>query len=421
MHLSPLSLGHRSATSIRPIVSLVPLVVAALAMGAGCSSGGGTGGLSGYGGVAGGDGQGGGSGGGSGAGSGGTAGSSGGPSSGGSSGSSGGGASSSGSGGGTGSGSSSGGTTGGGSGTSSGAGSSSGGMTLGTSTWADGQTLAASVTISAGATVTIAPGASITVSPGVTITIDGTLTASSAPTHAKITGASWTGIVVASGGALSLDGVDLVNAGTAIEVAGGAKSAEYDDGTIQAATTPFQIDKGGAFGTKHATVAATAGSSSISGSFTASYLDYDSNGHAGITTLDPTAQLSIEDSKLHGSGPVADFLVSSAGAAKFHVAYTDISNVHCGFHFDTVTEFDVSYSNIDSNAFGFMLYGSGGAGPLSVTYTNLYSNSAYDYDTEGSNGPISFDHCYTADTTNPGTAVTTTNPQSAMIAGTGPR
>lgn len=155
--------------------------------------------------------------------------------------------------------------------------------------------------------------------------------------------------------------------------------------------------------------------------FTASYLDYDSNGHAGITTMDPTAQLSIEDSKLHGSGPTADFLVASAGAAKFHVAYTTISNVHCGFHFDTVSEFDVSYSNVEGNAFGFMLYGSGGAGPFTVTYSNLYSNSSYDYDTEGTNSPITFDHDYTADATNPGDAVTTTNAQTAMITGTGPR
>ena len=153
----------------------------------------------------------------------------------------------------------------------------------------------------------------------------------------------------------------------------------------------------------------------MAGSLTASYLDYDSNGHAGISTTTTAAQLSIEDSTLHGSGPTADFLVSSGGATKFHIAYTTISNVHCGFHFDSVSEFDVSYSNIEGNAFGFMLYGSGGAGPFSVTYSNLYSNSSYDYDTEGTNSPITFDHDYTADATNPGDAVTTTNAQTAKV------
>jgi hypothetical protein len=328
---------------------------------------------------------------------------------------------------GSGSGSSSGSGSGGGSGSSSGAssggsGSSSGGaaMTLGTGTWTDGQTLAESVIIGAGATITIDPAATINVGAGVTITVLGTLTASSAATHAKITGTSWTGIVVASGGTLSLDGVDLVNAGTALSLQKGG-NGEYDDGTITAATTPFSVDAGGALTTKHSVVAGTLGSTSISGSFTASYLDYDSNGHAGITTQDPTAQLSIEDSTLHGSGPTADFLVSGAGAAKFHIAYTNISNVHCGFHFDTVSEFDVSYSNIEGNAYGFMLYGSGGAGPFTVTYSNLYSNASYDYDTEGTNSPITFDHDYTADATNPGDAVTTTNAQTAKVTGTGPR
>jgi len=293
-------------------------------------------------------------------------------------------------------------------------------MTLGTGTWTDGQTLSESVIIGAGATITIDPAATINVGAGVTITVQGTLTASSATTHAKITGASWTGIVVASGGTLNVDGVDLVNPGTAIDLQKGG-TGEYDDGTITAATTPFDVEAGGTLTTKHSTVAGTLGSTTISGSFTASYLDYDSNGHAGITTMDPTAQLSIEDSTLHGSGPVADFLVSGAGAAKFHIAYTNITNVHCAFHFDTVSEFDVSYSNMDGNAYGFMLYGSGGAGPFTVTYSNLYTNTSYDYDTEGTNSPITFDHDYTADATNPGDAVTTTNAQTAMVTGTGPR
>ena len=295
-------------------------------------------------------------------------------------------------------------------------------MTIGTGSWSDGETIGTSVTIAAGATVTIDPAATVNMAPGVVITILGTLTASSATTHAKLTAASWGGIVVASGGTLQIDGVDLDNPATAIDVQKGAAAAEYDDGTINAATTPFDIEAGGALTTKHATVAGTLGSSSVAGSLTTSYLDYDSNGHEGISTTDPTAELSIEDSTLHGSGPVADFLVSSAGAAKFHVAYSTISNVHCAFHFDTLSEFDVSYSNMDGNAYGFMLYGSGGAGPFSVTYSNMYTNTSSDYDAEGTNSPITFDHDYAADTTSdPQKVVNVTNAQTAMVAGTGPR
>jgi hypothetical protein len=119
---------------------------------------------------------------------------------------------------------------------------------------------------------------------------------------------------------------------------------------------------------------------------------------------------------------VADFLVSAGGAAKFHVAYSDISNVHCAFHFDTVSEFDVSYTNIHDNAWGFMLYGSGGAGPLSVTYTNVVTNSAYAYGTIGSNGPITFDHDYVnGATSDPTSTVSVMNPSSGQVSGTGPR
>ena len=114
-------------------------------------------------------------------------------------------------------------------------------------------------------------------------------------------------------------------------------------------------------------------------------------------------------------------LIAQGGAAKFHVAYTTISNVHCGFHFDVVSEFDISYINDQSNAFGFMLYGSSGAGPFTVSYSNITQNSAYAYDTQGSNAPITFDHDYVTGTTNNGTAVSVTNAQNVAVTGTGPR
>jgi hypothetical protein len=319
----------------------------------------------------------------------------------------------------SGSGSSSG--TGGSSSSSSSGGGGGGGTTMtGNQTWTDGQTLPGSVTIAAGATVTISPGATVNVPAGAVITVQGTLTASSAtPTHAKLTGSSWGGIVVASGGTLTLDGVDMSGASSALDVQKGAMQAEYDDGTIDSATAPFVVEGGAALTTKHGTVTKAMGGTSITGSFTASHLDYDSNGHEGITTLAPDATLSIEDSTLHGSGPVADFLISS-GAATFHVAYTDIKDVHCGFHFNSITAFDISYTNVESNAYGFMLYGSGGAGPRTISYSNIDQNQVA-YDTEGTNGPITVDHCYVTGMVQNGTAVSVSNQQSATLTGTGPR
>jgi hypothetical protein len=274
------------------------------------------------------------------------------------------------------------------------------------------------VTIAAGDTVTIAPGAKITVAAGVTVTVAGTLTASSAtPTHAALTGSGWTGIVVASGGTLTLDGVDVSGAQTALDVQGGNAQAEYDNGTIDGATVPFDVEGGGSLTTTGVTVTNTQGGSQVAGSFKASHLDYDSNGNAGITTLDPQARLWIEDAKLHGSGPVADFLVSSGGAYSFHVAYTDISNVHCGFHFDTIGTFDIEFTNVHDNAWGFMLYGSNSSG--SVSFSNVVNNSHYAYETQGQNGPITFDHCFVTGMTTAGVMVSNAAPMTVM--GTGPR
>jgi hypothetical protein len=270
--------------------------------------------------------------------------------------------------------------------------------------------------------VTIAPGATVNLAASAVINVDGTLTASSATgTHAKLTGSSWTGISVASGGTLTLDGVDITGASTALATLTGATDAEYDDGTITGSATPFNIAKGTTLGTKHATVTGTLGTSRVAGAFVASFLDYDSNGNEGITTIDPTATESIEDSKLHGSGPVADMVVSATGAASIHIAYTDITNVHCGFHFDAIDAFDVSYSNIETNSFGFMLYGSSGSGTRSVTYSNVDQNQiAYDT-TSGNNGPITFDHDYITGTQNPADSVSVSNTATAAVTGTGPR
>jgi hypothetical protein len=298
-------------------------------------------------------------------------------------------------------------------------------MVSGTS-WSNGQSISSSLTIAAGTTVTIDPGATINMGSGVTVTVLGTLSASSASSHAKLTGSSWVGLVVGSGGTLNLDGVDITGASAALDIQGGG-TAEYDDGTIANSAATFNVAKAGSLTTKHATFSGAAGACNVAGSFTASFLTYTGGGSGffdGITTTDPTAQLSVEDSTFTGpgaNGPLHDMLVSNT-AAKFHVAYTSISHMHCGFHFNSLSEFDISYVNDDSEAYGFMLYGSGGAGPFTVSYSNLYSNAGDDYSTLGSNGPITFDHVYRNGMVDDvGMVVTVTNPESAMVAGTGPR
>jgi hypothetical protein len=269
--------------------------------------------------------------------------------------------------------------------------------------------------------MTVAPGATIAVATGTTITVVGTLAARSAsPTHAKLTGSGWNGIVVAGGGTLLFDGVDLVGASTALDIQKGAK-AEYDDGNIDASAMPFNVEAGGILTTQRSTVTRTQGGSQVAGTFTAAHLDYNSGDNSGIMTTDPAAMLSVEDSTLHGSGPSADFLISQGGAAMFRVAYTNISNVHCAFHFDMITSFDISYTNIRQNVYGFMLYGSSGLGPRTVAHSNIDNSPGIAYDASGQNGPISFDHCYVTGGVNGSNSVATTNAETMPVPGTGPR
>ncbi|MEO6574491.1 MAG: hypothetical protein ABIP89_11675 [Polyangiaceae bacterium] len=255
-------------------------------------------------------------------------------------------------------------------------------------TWATGKQITASVVIDSGATVTIAPGAVITCSAGVTISVKGTLTASSVAAHAKLTGTGWTGILVVSGGTLTIDGVDIVGATTAIESEG---TATFDHGALTGATTPFLVDIGGKISTTHSSVSSIQGNSTIKGAFVASYLDYDKSANEGILAQDPSATISIDDSTLHGSNG-GDFVVSQASTS-IHVGHTTISGAHCGFHFDSIGKFDITYVTDNTNSWGAMLNGSDN-GPNSITYSN-FANGSKDIDLQGSNGPLTMDHVYT--------------------------
>ena len=292
----------------------------------------------------------------------------------------------------------------------------------GAALWADGTFQTSAVTIAAGTTVVIAPGATVKMGAMVTIMVEGTLVAHSAcGTHARLawpTGAAAaTGIVVASGGSLVLDGVDVTGASAPLTVLGGA-TAQYDHATIDGAAAPFSVALGGALKTTGAAVVNTQGSSSISGSLVAGYLDYDANGNSGILGED-SAQIDISNSKLHGNGPIADMVISEGSTgASIRVSHTEIYDVHCAFHFEPVTTFDLSYMNIHNNAYGFMLYGSGPSGGT-VTYSNIDTSNLVAFDPAGTNGAITFDHCYVPRGAATG-PVAVSNPASSTVAGTGP-
>ena len=263
-------------------------------------------------------------------------------------------------------------------------------------TWSGDVHLTQAVTIAAGARVTIAPGTTITCDAGVAVTVLGALASAGSGARSLFVSEGWSGIVVAQGGSLALDGVDIENARAAIEVQTGAASARYDRGTIRASKAPFTVDAGATLVTAHSAVFAPLGPSHVLGALTASYLDYDANGFDGITTESDDATLSIEDSTLHGIDGITDMVASYTGAASIHVAYTTIEHVHCAFHLERVTSLDVSFVTAQADAYGFMMHGSLSAGTKSIHDSNFASNLEWGIHEEDAsiNGAIDVSGCY---------------------------
>lgn len=246
-------------------------------------------------------------------------------------------------------------------------------------TWADGKSISSSIDIAAGATITIAPGAKITVASGVTITVHGTLTADAKTNHASLSGSGWSGIVVASGGTLTLSGVDLSGAG--IETNAGDAKASYDYGTINGGA--FTVDKDSALTTDHAAFV-NGGSSTVKGTFTATFLDYAG---ADIMLTDVTANVSVADSKFTASG--GDFFISSAGAM-LHAEYSVITGSHCPFHVDSLEKYTFDHVATRNNQYGLMLYNTDQT-KNTISYSSFEDPN---FDQTGTANEVDIDHTY---------------------------
>jgi hypothetical protein len=301
-------------------------------------------------------------------------------------------------------------------------------------TWDSSKQLTTSVVIAPHAVVTIAPGATIHAAEGVGVTVRGTLTSAGGAQSAIASDTAtttWLGVLVDTGGTLSLNGVDLTNTSvSAIAVNAGSVSASYDNGTIGASAEPFSVQAGAKLTTSHATVKGALGTTRISGELDASYLDYDANQQDGITAENDNAVLSIEDSELHGvSGQSGDMIVSYLGAGTIHLAYTEIKNVHCAFHIERMTNLDVSYVNATTDSYGFMLYGSLSPGTRKIDSMNIDGELEWGIDEEDGmiNGPIAITNVYFGNNAygdyhlQTGTNISITQKATAPIANAHPR
>jgi hypothetical protein len=291
------------------------------------------------------------------------------------------------------------------------------GAEIGTETWADGKQIPASVTIKAGATVDIAPGATVTAAAGVSITVKGTLRVKASASHAKLGGANWKGIVIASGGALDVDGLDITNAEIGMWTQTGNLSAVMLGSSITNAATPFKMEPGSKLSVTKSTVAKSTGQSNIAGTFTASYLNYDKGSSEGLELNDPAGSMTISDSTLTGVGG-GDYVVSRAGAL-VKVEYSTITGSHCGLHFNAVDKFIIDHVSDDQNSYGAMLYGSG-AGPNQILSSNVRSTDK-DLDFSGTNGVTTIDKSFTGGKNTLASNATITNTATMPVPNAKPR
>lgn len=288
----------------------------------------------------------------------------------------------------------------------------SGGTTVQSDTWTGTKDVPANITIAAGQTVTISPGTTVTMGANVAITVLGTLKVDAATSHVKMTGASWQGLVIGPGGTLAADGLEMTGPASAIWTQKGNAGASLKDGVITA-QTPFKMEAGSTLTVDHTNVTATAGSS-IAGTFTATFLNYNKGGAPGLTLNDPLGTMSLTDSAFTGSGG-NDYLISDAGHL-VSIAYSTVSGSHCGFHFGAVDSFTIDHVSDQGNSYGAMLYGSKNGG--TITSSNFRTNSTVDIDfTKSANGTVTIDKSFL---TAP-TGITPTNMASAAIADAQPR
>ena len=289
-------------------------------------------------------------------------------------------------------GSSSGATSGSSSGSSSGGTAATGNTISADATWANGMTISEATTIAAGVTVTIAKGATINVAAGVVITVAGTLTATAGTPHAILTGTGWTGMVIPAGGTITADSLDITGAATPMDVTG---NATYDNATITGANTAIDVEINGTLSMTGATITGTLGESFINGAFTASHLDYERGPGEGVQIANAASVVKIDNSTFHGTGDVAGDMIISNACESLTMTYTAITGCHCAYHFGGITSFDIENMDINSDSYGFMMYGSSPtAGTRVFKNSNVETEAAAGIDESGTNGAITVSGVY---------------------------
>jgi hypothetical protein len=259
-------------------------------------------------------------------------------------------------------------------------------------------TLLNDTTVEAGVTLTIAAGTVLDAQTAKKISVKGTLliqgVAGQEVQIAPATGGAWAGFVVETGGSADIayvTGHDVAN---------------------------FLYSKSGSTATiDHVTMTNAGKATQVEGMVTITKSSFQ--GNTGINVL-TTGNISATDSTFQGTS--GDTIVQTGGTLVLdHIAVGSSStgNDHCAMHINAGSDVTVSYSNIMDTTVGLMIGGTDGASYSYNNFSNLTNLEDISSDTLNSNG--TFDHNYITGTVPNIPGITFTNPEAAMIPGTGPR
>ena len=293
--------------------------------------------------------------------------------------------------------------------------------------WKDGVELTGAVSIYPGSTVDIAAGATVKCSPGIRVIVGGTLRkAAGARSKISCAGDGWTGLVVAQGGKIELEGFDIENASVGIETTEGAGDSTLTDTTIKNSVRPFLVGKKSKLTlTKVNAIAPrtppadTVSISDVKGVLVASRLEYDAGPNEGVSIKDG-GEATIEDSRIYGSNGFD--MVSTYGAKSLKLSYSILSGAHCGPHIEGVDSFTIDHVTSEKNTYGLTIFAAG-AGPNIVKDSNISGTAAW-LDLQGEHGPLTFENVYYSGGKEQiqNTSPPTLGPKpTAPISGAGPR
>jgi hypothetical protein len=257
-------------------------------------------------------------------------------------------------------------------------------------TWSGNVRLLSTVTIYAGATVTIEPGTTVSCSANTSIIVEGGLKKSGG-TRAKIACASWIGIIVAKGGRIDVEGIEVENADTALEVTKEVAEAKVKDATLTGAT-PFTVLAGSTLTLTQVKATAkphpTQQGSKIFGSLVASRLEYFADVNEGLW-IDEGGEAVVEDSILRGKNGLD--LVSARKGKSLVLRYSTLEGAHCGPHLEGISSFEIDHVTSMQNVFGITIYG---ADKGTLRDSNLAGLTAW-IDLQGDHGPLTIENVFT--------------------------